>query len=85
MEIWKEGMEIAPREDGKPPEPPEGFTIVTTESGVMVLRKKRTRNLQKLGMSYLCSITSANNSKFFPSKLDKFFYRHWWVFSKVSF
>lgn len=48
-ELWKEGMEVTPREDGKPPEPPEGFTIVTTESGVMVLRKKRTRNLQKLG------------------------------------
>lgn len=51
-ELWKEGMEVAPREDGKPPEPPEGFTIVTTESGVMVLRKKRTRNLQKLGMYF---------------------------------
>lgn len=32
--------------------PPEGFTIVTTESGVMLLRRKRQcrRNLQKLGM-----------------------------------
>lgn len=56
-ELWKEGMEVAPREDGKPPEPPEGFTIVTTESGVMVLRKKRTRNLQKLGLLF-CFILS---------------------------
>lgn len=52
-DLWKEGMEVAPREDGKPPEPPEGFTIVTTETGALVLRKKRTRNLQKLGKGCL--------------------------------
>lgn len=50
IEQWREGMEIAPREDGRPPEPPEGFTIHTTETGALVLRKKRTRNLQKLGI-----------------------------------
>ena len=50
VEQWREGMEIAPREDGRAPEPPEGFTIVTSESGALVLRKKRTRNLQKLGI-----------------------------------
>ncbi|XP_050538533.1 histone-lysine N-methyltransferase 2D-like isoform X4 [Daktulosphaira vitifoliae] len=48
--VYKEGMEIQPREDGRPPEPPEGFSIVTLESGVMVLRRKRVRNLQKLGI-----------------------------------
>jgi histone-lysine N-methyltransferase MLL3 len=49
VEVYKEGMVVPPREDGRPPEPPEGFTIHTTESGVMVLRRKRQRNLQKLG------------------------------------
>lgn len=48
-EIYREGMEVPRGEDGKPPEPPEGFTIYTTESGALILRRKRTRNLQKLG------------------------------------
>lgn len=30
--------------------PPEGFSICTTENGVSVLRRKRQRNLQKLGI-----------------------------------
>lgn len=46
---YREGMEVHRGDDGKPPEPPEGFTIYTTESGILVLRRKRTRNLQKLG------------------------------------
>lgn len=48
--VYKEGMVVPPREDGRPPEPPEGFSILTLESGVMVLRRKRVRNLQKLGI-----------------------------------
>lgn len=48
--VYKEGMIVPPREDGRPPEPPEGFSILTLESGVMVLRRKRVRNLQKLGI-----------------------------------
>ncbi|XP_075232135.1 uncharacterized protein LOC142330615 [Lycorma delicatula] len=47
---YKEGMLVPPREDGRPPEPPEGFTIYTQENGVMILRRKRVRNLQKLGI-----------------------------------
>lgn len=43
--IYKEGMIIEPREDGKPPDPPEGFNIFTNESGVMVLRRKRIRKI----------------------------------------
>lgn len=35
------------KEDGPPP---EGFTIFTMESGISVLRRKRQRNLQKLGI-----------------------------------
>lgn len=46
---YREGMLVTPREDGRPPEPPEGFTIYTQENGVMILRRKRVRNLQKLG------------------------------------
>lgn len=47
--VWREGMPVVPRADGRPPEPPEGFTIYTTEAGAMVLRRKRVRNLQRLG------------------------------------
>ncbi|KAJ8921946.1 hypothetical protein NQ315_008580 [Exocentrus adspersus] len=46
QEIYKEGM-IWTKEDGPPP---EGFTIFTMESGICVLRRKRQRNLQKLGI-----------------------------------
>lgn len=35
------------KEDGPPP---EGFTLISMESGVTVLRRKRQRNLQKLGI-----------------------------------
>lgn len=44
-EIYKDGM-IWDKDSG----PPEGFTIGTNEQGVTVLRKKRQRNLQKLGI-----------------------------------
>lgn len=43
--IYKDGMEWA---SGEPP--PEGFSLFTTETGSVVLRKKRQRNLQKLGI-----------------------------------
>ncbi|XP_043479344.1 histone-lysine N-methyltransferase 2C-like isoform X5 [Leptopilina heterotoma] len=46
-EVLKEGMTWTPR-SGEPP--PEGFSIYTTENGVTVLRRKRQRNLQKLGI-----------------------------------
>lgn len=44
-EIYKDGMIW-----DKDLSPPEGFTIGTNEHGVAVLRKKRQRNLQKLGI-----------------------------------
>ena len=47
VEVLKEGMVWTPR-TGEPP--PEGFSIYTTENGVPVLRRKRQRNLQKLGI-----------------------------------
>ncbi|XP_024945171.1 histone-lysine N-methyltransferase 2C isoform X3 [Cephus cinctus] len=46
-EVLKEGMVWTPRGDQPPP---EGFSIYTTENGVPVLRRKRQRNLQKLGI-----------------------------------
>lgn len=46
QELYKEGM-IWTKEDGPPP---DGFTVYTMESGVSVLRRKRQRNLQKLGI-----------------------------------
>lgn len=44
-EIYKDGM---PWPTSDPP--PEGFTLCTNEHGATVLRKKRQRNLQKLGI-----------------------------------
>lgn len=44
-EIYKDGM---PWSSTDPP--PEGFSVFTTEQGSVVLRKKRQRNLQKLGI-----------------------------------
>ncbi|XP_050507765.1 histone-lysine N-methyltransferase 2C-like isoform X1 [Diabrotica virgifera virgifera] len=46
QELYKEGM-IWTKEDGPAP---EGFTVFTMESGISVLRRKRQRNLQKLGI-----------------------------------
>lgn len=43
---FREGMQWS-KEDGPPP---EGFTILPMEDGFGVLRKKRQRNLQKLGI-----------------------------------
>lgn len=45
-EIYKDGM-VWDKADSTPP---EGFTLCTTEAGVLVLRKKRQRNLQKVGI-----------------------------------
>lgn len=44
-EIYKDGMVWSNTEP-----PPEGFSLFTTEQGTVVLRKKRQRNLQKLGI-----------------------------------
>jgi histone-lysine N-methyltransferase MLL3 len=46
QETHKEGM-MWMKDDGPPP---EGFTIFTMENGISVLRRKRQRNLQKLGI-----------------------------------
>lgn len=45
-ELYREGMEWT-KEDGPPP---EGFTLYSMENGTTVLRRKRQRNLQKLGI-----------------------------------
>lgn len=45
-EMYKDGM-VWDRADSSPP---EGFTLCTTDNGTVVLRKKRQRNLQKLGI-----------------------------------
>ncbi|XP_075971400.1 uncharacterized protein LOC142973507 isoform X2 [Anticarsia gemmatalis] len=44
---FKEGILWNVANDGPPP---EGFTIYTTETGLTVLRRKRQRNLNKLGI-----------------------------------
>ena len=43
-------MILPPREDGGPPETPEGFTMSRLESGDFLIRKKRQRNMQKIGV-----------------------------------
>lgn len=47
-DLYKEGM-IWTKEDGPAP---DGFTLYTMDSGTTVLRRKRQRNLQKLGKLY---------------------------------
>merc|ERR1712156_452463 len=46
----KDGEIVRPLPDGTAPEPPEGFTIVVKDNGLMVLRKKRYRDLKKVGI-----------------------------------
>lgn len=48
--FYRDGMVVAPKEDGSPPEPPEGFTIHTSKTGHLVLRRIRVRNLKNLGI-----------------------------------
>lgn len=45
--MYKEGMIWIVAQDGPPP---EGFTTYTTESGKTVLRRKRQRNLNRVGI-----------------------------------
>ena len=46
----QDGDVVRPLADGSAPEPPEGFTIVVKDNGLMVLRKKRYRDLRKVGI-----------------------------------
>ena len=46
----KDGDIIRPLPDGKIPEAPEGFTVVTKDNGLFVLRKRRYRDLKKVGI-----------------------------------
>ncbi|XP_046637782.1 histone-lysine N-methyltransferase 2C-like isoform X5 [Daphnia pulicaria] len=48
--LFKDGTVLTPREDGRMPDVPEGYAIVQGDNGALILRKKRQRNLQKLGI-----------------------------------
>lgn len=48
--LFKDGTLLTPREDGRLPDVPEGYAVVQGENGALILRKKRQRNLQKLGI-----------------------------------
>ena len=48
--LFKDGTLLTPREDGRMPDVPEGYTVVQGENGALILRKKRQRNMQKLGI-----------------------------------
>lgn len=64
-EIYKDGMVWDKSESS----PPEGFTLCTTEQGTLVLRKKRQRNLQKLGIGGF-NVRNRTFRKDGPSKDD---------------
>ena len=49
-DVFKDGMILTPREDGRLPDVPDGYTVVQGDGGTLMLRKKRQRNLQKLGI-----------------------------------
>merc|ERR1711976_577321 len=46
----KDGEIVKPLPDGSAPAAPEGFTIVVKDNGLMVLRKRRYRDLKKVGI-----------------------------------
>ena len=46
----KDGDIVRPLPDGTQPQAPEGFTVITKENGLMVLRKRRYRDLKKVGI-----------------------------------
>ncbi|KAF6206908.1 hypothetical protein GE061_018144 [Apolygus lucorum] len=48
--VYKDGMVWGSKENGPVPSPPEGFSLSTSESGVVILKRKKQRNLQKLGI-----------------------------------
>ena len=46
----KDGDIVKALPDGRPPEAPEGFSVVPKENGIFVLRKRRYRDLKKVGI-----------------------------------
>ncbi|XP_024080404.1 histone-lysine N-methyltransferase 2D-like isoform X6 [Cimex lectularius] len=48
--VYKDGMIWGSKDSGPVLSPPEGFSLYTKESGVVVLKRKKQRNLQKLGI-----------------------------------
>ncbi|XP_014291793.1 histone-lysine N-methyltransferase 2C isoform X5 [Halyomorpha halys] len=48
--VYKDGMIWGSKEKGPIPSPPEGFTLYTRECGVVVLKRIKKRNLQRLGI-----------------------------------
>ena len=46
----KDGDIVKALPDGRPPEAPEGFTVVPKENGIFILRKRRYRDLKKVGI-----------------------------------
>ena len=46
----KDGDIVRPMPDGRPPDAPDGFTVVQKDNGLMVLRKRRYRDLKKVGI-----------------------------------
>jgi hypothetical protein len=55
----QDGDIVRPLQDGTAPEAPEGFTIVVKDNGLMVLRKRRYRDLKKVGIGGFLAKTRA--------------------------
>merc|ERR1712223_1371040 len=58
----KDGEIVRPLPDGSAPDPPEGFTIVVKDNGLMVLRKRRYRDLKKVGIGGFLAKTRTTRS-----------------------
>lgn len=48
--VLRDGMTLPAREDGGPPLVPDTFTVTRLESGFYLVRKRRLRNMQKIGV-----------------------------------
>ena len=67
----KDGDVIKPLADGSTPSAPDGFTVIVKENGVMILRKKRYRDLKKVGIGgFLAKSRSSNKKGKDPDKDD---------------
>ncbi len=59
----KDGDIVRPLPDGRPPDAPDGFTVVQKDNGIMVLRKRRYRDLKKVGIGGFMAKTRTPSRK----------------------
>ena len=59
----KDGDIVRPSADGRPPDAPDGFTVVSKDNGQFVLRKRRYRDLKKVGIGGFQAKSRNTNKK----------------------